>query len=104
MKVWGYAFYKSLGEYPKSSNEEIIFKLKWGYHFQKFLIFTFHDNIILYYKMYFDIIANYLLLDYNNRHNSQYTTQFTIIQKDFNKLLLKSFQLLVNNWFCQYVN
>ena len=47
--------------------------------------------------MYFDIIANYLLLDYNNRHNSQYTTQFTIIQKDFNKLLLKSFQLLVNN-------
>ena len=34
-----------------------------------------------------NIIVNYLLLDYNNRHNSQYTTQFTIIQKDFNKLL-----------------
>ena len=59
--------------------------------------YQIHDNIILYYKCTLNIIVNYLLLDYNNRHNSQYTTQFTIIQKDFNRLLLKRFQLLVNN-------
>ena len=37
--------------------------------------------------MYFDIIANNLLLDYNKRHNSQYSTQFTI-SRSFNKYII----------------